>query len=498
MAFHTLIALINMFSMQFLTTAATPGLQAVAVVTQITLHLDKARWFFGMTAGARQFHLAAVAGRMLVVHGLPCRGLCGVTQGTVGDLGRPGLIPQFAEGDHLGAVNGLTGAGVALGTGRGLGLWINTVGDQHLGIDVHRGVAAGEALVCHAGQYGPVEIAGHEHVHDHRWNDLAALVQRHDRPVIFDRHDLGFAVEGLAVGLGHGVGAVGIFGDYFTNIVNVRGAVEPAILRFDVGDLDLFTDVTALAGAEGRVPDGFQPVAGHLGGAALGEGADMAGLAGDLALGMTVQHGTVMGRGCMAGGAFRISRFALTQINATAADLVICRYMAGGTGHVLTAGIGRHMNVFGDRGVFGAQAHVAAFGPVSAAGLGMAAQTGSPGRFVNVLGQRLHGGSRWHQRVIRHRCVVAKRVLGTKKVCLYFPIDIGDGCRIGRIGNRLALVGVAMAHEAVHVIDIRWMRGITVGAHMTGIAGALGRRGVGAEGVDTANRLAKYLARGIS
>lgn len=71
MAFHTLIAFLNMFSMQFLTAAATPGLQAVAVVAQIALHLDKARGFFGMAAGARQFDLAAVACRMFVMHGLP-------------------------------------------------------------------------------------------------------------------------------------------------------------------------------------------------------------------------------------------------------------------------------------------------------------------------------------------------------------------------------------------------------------------------------------------
>lgn len=58
-----------MFSMQLLT--VTPGLQAVAIVAQIAFHLYKTRWFFGMTAGAGQFNLAAIAGRMLVVHGLP-------------------------------------------------------------------------------------------------------------------------------------------------------------------------------------------------------------------------------------------------------------------------------------------------------------------------------------------------------------------------------------------------------------------------------------------
>ena len=69
MTFHTLIAFLNMFFMQFLTLA--PGFRAVAVVTQIACRFYKTRGFFCMTACARQFHLAAIACRMLVVHSLP-------------------------------------------------------------------------------------------------------------------------------------------------------------------------------------------------------------------------------------------------------------------------------------------------------------------------------------------------------------------------------------------------------------------------------------------
>ena len=120
-----------MFSVQLL--AVTPGSQAVAGFAQSALGADKPCRFSPMTACACQINRAAITCRMLVVHSIPCCGLCGMTQGTAGDLGRPGLITQFAEGNHLGAVNGLTGAAVAFSTGRGHGFWINTVGDQHLG-----------------------------------------------------------------------------------------------------------------------------------------------------------------------------------------------------------------------------------------------------------------------------------------------------------------------------------------------------------------------------
>lgn len=118
MTFYALIAFFNMFFMQFL--AVTPGFRAVAIIAQIAFWFYKASGFTGMTASTCQLNISAVTCRMLVVHRLPRHGFLFMTQGTVCDLGRPGLITQFAEGDHLGTVNSLTGAGMALGTGRSL------------------------------------------------------------------------------------------------------------------------------------------------------------------------------------------------------------------------------------------------------------------------------------------------------------------------------------------------------------------------------------------
>ena len=104
-----------------------------------------------------------------------------MTEGTVYDLGWPGMIAQFTQGEHFSAINRLAGGGVTLGTERGLGFWINTVADQHLGIGSHHGVGgAGQTLLFYAGEHCLFKISGHEHVHDHRWNDFAAWVQRHD------------------------------------------------------------------------------------------------------------------------------------------------------------------------------------------------------------------------------------------------------------------------------------------------------------------------------
>ena len=118
----------------------------------------------------------------------------------------------------------------------------------------------------------------------------------------------------------------------------------------------------------------------------------------------------------MAVGTFWISSLGLAQIYAATADFMFHSYMAGGTCHILTANTRRHMDIFCDCGVLGAQAHVTTFGPVTAAGLGMTAQTGGLGWFMDVLGQGFHSGSRRHERKVGHRCIVAERVLFTKDV----------------------------------------------------------------------------------
>jgi len=159
-----------MFFMQRLT--ATPGFRTVAVVAQIACRFDKARGFAGMAAGTQQFAGSAGISRMPGVHIGHCRGIRRMTQGTAGDLCRPSMISQFAEGEHLGAVNCLAVGIVTLGTGRGLGLWINAVGDQHLGIGPHHGVGARqEPLVSHASALKRQDHSAgdHGHVHDRRF-----------------------------------------------------------------------------------------------------------------------------------------------------------------------------------------------------------------------------------------------------------------------------------------------------------------------------------------
>lgn len=118
MAFHTLIAFLKVLLMQFV---AAPGFGTVAVVAQITFRLDHTGRFTGMTAHTRQVAIALSVGRMLLMHSLPGKRFLLVTQGTILDLGRPGMIAEFGERYHAGSIRGLAGVIMAFTAGRGHG-----------------------------------------------------------------------------------------------------------------------------------------------------------------------------------------------------------------------------------------------------------------------------------------------------------------------------------------------------------------------------------------
>ena len=234
-----------------------------------------------------------------------------------------GVVAECGQGQHTGAIGRVAGVVVTLDARRRLGLGVHAVSDEHLGIGLYQGVAAGHTLFGHALLDGHIEPAGHEHPDNGRRDHLAAFVQRHDREVSLDGHNRGVAVKGRAIGPGHVIHAFGIGLNGFAGVVDIGGAVEPDILGLDIGLLALLADKTALAGKLAGAPHRPGEIPGHLGGAALGKGADMAHLAAHLAGRVPVQGRiAVRGRGVtgLAGGRIGLGA---AQVDAAAADLVV-------------------------------------------------------------------------------------------------------------------------------------------------------------------------------
>ena len=143
------------------------------------------------------------------------------------------------------------------------------------------------------------------------------------------------------------------------------------------------------------------------------------------------------------------------------------------------------------------QAHIAPFGPISTTCFGVAAQAGTSGRHMDVLGQGDHGCINRHFGKIRHGAIVTVTILEAKNICLGFVIYIGNRYRVIGVTNKFTLVGVIMAHQTINIIDIRGMWGIAVSPNVATKAGTGRRHGIGAEGVNTTNRFTEILTIGI-
>jgi len=200
-----------------------PGPQFVAIVTQIALDLHKTCRLSSMTV--RTFHktgagIISVPG-VFRMHGFPGRCPLNMAERAGLDLRRPDMIAEFVERNHFGAVRRRSVVIVTRRAGRSIGLGLDPVRDQHLGIGVDHGVTAGQALLLHAFLNRYVEIAGHEHPHDHRRNDLSARMQGNIAAVALDRNDLRYTVKDLAVRFGHVVDAQRVRLDDLADIANI-------------------------------------------------------------------------------------------------------------------------------------------------------------------------------------------------------------------------------------------------------------------------------------
>ena len=113
-------------------------------------------------------------GSVFRMHGRPAQGLFLMTLGAGLNSGGHGTVSQLGERYHAGSIGGGAQVVMTFGTGWCLCLWIDAMGDQHLGIGFNHLVTPSHALFLHTLLDRIIKPSGHEHPHNSRRYNLAA------------------------------------------------------------------------------------------------------------------------------------------------------------------------------------------------------------------------------------------------------------------------------------------------------------------------------------